>query len=54
MIQVLWERLWIDTSKLDYYTNKGKKDEEVTVVQETSLLNLMDQCRDLLEEDTLF
>ena len=28
MIQVLWELVWIDTSKLDDYTIRGKKDEK--------------------------
>ena len=48
MFQVLWERGWIDTSKLDYYTIRGKRDEKGNFIQETSLLHLMDQCKDFL------
>ena len=31
--QVLWERGWMDTSKLYYYTIRGKKYENGNVVQ---------------------
>ena len=52
MLQVLLEQGWIDTSKLYYYTIRGKKFEKVTVVQEAYLLHLMDECRYFLEQDT--
>ena len=52
MLQVLWEQGWIDISKLDDYTIRGKKYEKVTVIQETSMINLIKQCRDFSEEDT--
>ena len=52
MLQVLWEQGWIDISKLDYYTIRGKKDEKGTVIQKTYLLHLLDQCIYLSEEDT--
>ena len=52
MLQVMWEKGWIDTSKLDSYTVRSEKYEKGTVVQDTSLLHLMDQCIYLSEEDT--
>ena len=45
MLQVLWEKVWIDKSKLDYYTIRSEKEEKGTVVQETSILHLINQCR---------
>ena len=52
MYQVLWEGGWIDTSKLYYYAIRGKWDEKGRVVQETSMIRLMDKCRYFEEEDT--
>ena len=48
----MWERVWIDTIKLDYYTIRGKKYGKGTVVQQNYLLRLMDQFRYFSEEDT--
>ena len=39
-------------SKFDYYTIRGKKDEIGTAIQDTSLLHIMDQCRNFSEQDT--
>ena len=52
MLRVMWDQRWINASKLDYYTIRGQKDEKFTVVQETPMLRLMDQCNYFLEEDT--
>ena len=51
MLQVLWERGWLYKYKLDDYTIRDKKDKRGTVIQETSTIHLMDQCRDFLKED---
>ena len=52
MLQVLWEKVWVYTFKLNEYNIRGKKDEKCTVIKETSMLHIMDQCRDFSEEDT--
>ena len=52
MLQVLWERVWIDTSKLNDYTIICIKDKKDKVIQDTYLLHLMKQCGYLSEEDT--
>ena len=49
MIKVLWELGWVDTYKLNDYTIRGKKDEKGTVIQETYMLHLMNQCREFSE-----
>ena len=49
----MWEQGWIDKSKLNYYTVRGKKYEKGMVIQETYMLHLMEQCRYFSEEDTL-
>ena len=50
MYQVLRKRVWMDTSKLDYYNIRGKKDEKGDL--DNSLFHIMDQYRDFSEEDT--
>ena len=52
MLQVLWEQGWIDTSKIYDYTTRGKNNGKGAVIQETSLIHLMEQFRYFSEEDT--
>ena len=56
MLQVLWERGWIDESKLDLYSEKGQidqLDEDGKVQEEFKpfvLRTLLSNCRDFKEE----
>ena len=56
MLQILWERGWIDVTKLDHYSEKGKKnhvDDEGKVKEEYIqyvLHNLMTNCKDFVNE----
>ena len=51
MLQVLWERGWVDESKLDEY-KIIKKDDEGIVVDEESLEVLLASCLDFAHEIT--
>jgi hypothetical protein len=53
ILQVLWERGWIDKTKLNKYTINGKQDVFGVVDSEFSLKTLMANCRDFEEEETL-
>jgi hypothetical protein len=52
-LQILFERGWIDTNRLDCYTNKGIKDAMGIVLEDTSLNVLMQRQPDFLSELTL-
>lgn len=51
LLQVLWERGFIDNTQLSNYTIDGKKDEFGHVNLETSLRHLMGMCEDFLHEE---
>jgi hypothetical protein len=56
LLQVLWERGWIDNSDNKAYQNytiMGKKDEFNPIHPETSLKHLMNSCVDFEEEETM-
>ena len=58
LLQVLYERVWIDTSKLSEYSDSGKQhqlNENGNVLPKYSdflLRNIMDRCRDFCDEPT--
>jgi hypothetical protein len=51
LLQVLWERGFIDTNKLSSYTLTGRKDALGNVDLSFSLLHLMELCPDFLNEE---
>jgi hypothetical protein len=51
LLQVLWERGFIDTNKLSSYTLTGKKNEFDIVDESLSLRHLMSMCPDFLNEE---
>ena len=51
LLQVLWERGYIDTSKLSSYTLTSRKDELGNVDLSLSLRHLMAMCPDFLNEE---
>ena len=51
LLQVLWERGFIDTNKLSSYTLTGKKNEFGIVDESLSLRHLMSMCPDFLNEE---
>ena len=51
LLQVLWERGFIDTTKLSSYTLTGKKTELGAVDLDFSLRHLMEMCHDFLHEE---
>jgi hypothetical protein len=53
ILQVLWERGWIDEAKLNKYTINGKQDVFGVVDTEFALKTLMANCMDFEEEETL-
>ena len=53
LLQVLWERGWIDDSNLQQYTLKGKEDIFGVLRRETSLKALMSDCEDFKDEESL-
>lgn len=53
MLQILWERGFIDSNKLDQYTVDGRKDDYGNLIPETSLKHLMEQLPDFQDEPTL-
>jgi hypothetical protein len=54
MLQVLWERGFVDGSKSEkYYTIEGRKDEFGNVDPTTSCKMMMEQQIDFIEEETL-
>lgn len=54
MLQVLWERGFIDASKSEkYYTIEGRKDQFGNVNSETSVKMMMEKQMDFVEEETL-
>ena len=53
LLQVLWERGFIDESKVDKYTLKGYQDVLGSVQNDFSLKSLMSNCLDFEEEETL-
>ena len=55
LFQVLWERGFIDTSKnvRTYYSLKGREDQYGNKMPETSLRDMMRNCLDFIEEETL-
>ena len=53
MMQVLWERGFIDKNNLQQYTLDGKKDGHGNLRPETSLKHLLANCIDFEEEESL-
>ena len=53
MLQILWERGWIDVRNLASYTVSGKKNELGVLEANTSLKQLLGSCRDFEEEESL-
>jgi len=53
MLQVLWERGFIDEKNLNQYTVTGRKDEMGILQPETSLKFLLGNCLDFEEEESL-
>jgi len=53
LLQVLWERGFIDETNLDRYTLNGRQDVFGVLIPETSLLYLMANCEDFEEEESL-
>ena len=54
MLQVLWERGFIDASKSEkYYTIEGRKDQFGNINSETSVKMMMEKQMDFVEEETL-
>jgi hypothetical protein len=53
LLQILWERGFIDVNNLSAYTVDGRKDAYGVVQKETSLKHLMSNCTDFEEEESL-
>ena len=54
MLQVLWERGFIDSSKSEkYYTIEGRKDQFGNIDPSTSVKMMMERQMDFIEEETL-
>ena len=53
VLQILWERGWIDPENLSKYTMHGPKDDNQNVMKEYSLNHLIRQCEDFVHEKTL-
>jgi hypothetical protein len=53
LLQILWERGFVDVNNLSAYTVDGKKDEYGVIQKETSLKHLMSNCTDFEEEESL-
>jgi hypothetical protein len=53
MLQVLWERGFIDVTNINQYTVGGRKDEMGVLQTETSLKFLLGNCLDFEEEESL-
>jgi hypothetical protein len=53
MLQVLWERGWIDENNLAKYTVSGRKNEIGVIDIDTSLKHLLGSCHDFSEEESL-
>jgi hypothetical protein len=53
LLQVLWERGYIDMNKLTSYTLTGRKDELGNVDLSLSLRHLMAMCSDFLNEESM-
>ena len=53
LLQVLWERGFIDTTNIEKYTMNGRQDACGVLMPETSLKNLMANCVDFEEEESL-
>ena len=53
MLQILWERGFIDETKLKDYTISGKKDAYGSIDLTFSLKYLLSQCTDFAEEESL-
>jgi len=53
MLQVLWERGWIDETNLKHYSIKGRHDAWGLLIKGSSLKILMSSCEDFEEEESL-
>jgi hypothetical protein len=53
LLQVLWERGWIDPDNVKAYTMKGQKKADGSYDVNTSLSYLMTNCEDFINEKTL-
>jgi len=53
MLQILWERGWIDETNLKHYSIKGRHDACGLLITGSSLKILMSNCEDFEEEESL-
>ncbi len=53
LMQVLWERGFIDVNDVLKYTLNGQQDASRILMKETSLMNLMSNCQDFEDEESL-
>ena len=53
ILQILWERGWIDESNINQYTMDGRKDTFGGLQPTTSLKYLLSSCKDFEEEESL-
>jgi hypothetical protein len=54
LLQVLWERGFIDATNLENYTMNGRQDAYGILIPDTSLKLLMANCVHFEEEESLF
>ena len=53
MLQVLWERGWVDEQRWQDYTVNGKKDAMGSTINEMSLKYLLGNCDDFINEESM-
>jgi hypothetical protein len=53
MLQILWERGWIDEGRLQDYTVNGWKDALGTTINDRSLRYLLGHCEDFINEESM-
>ncbi len=53
ILQILWERGWIDEFNINQYTMDGRKDTFGVLQPTTSLKYLLSSCKDFEEEESL-
>ena len=55
LLQVLWERGFINENERvnKYYTISGSKDQYGNIIENTSIVSLMEQCFEFVNKETL-
>jgi hypothetical protein len=53
MLQILWERGWIDEGRLQDYTVNGQKDALGTTINDTLLRYLLGNCEDFINKKSM-